>query len=175
MSLLHKCDVFSNFRSNLVTVCWKVYADDKRRRQCDVMTIRVASLYTPQKKKGRRKEEQLSLSLSLSHTHTQRKGRDTRTMPVLGRFPGQPLQGRYPRVSTGPVRAKIGQARSPYAAPTCPYEPLPCPYRLGTGTFIGIKTPYARERSCSPCQSSVYYGNIQITQHTLKVSESSSC
>ena len=32
---------------------------------------------------------------------------------------------------------------------------------------------YARQRSCSPCQSSVYHGNTQTTQHTLKVSEPS--
>ena len=31
------------------------------------------------------------------------------------------------------------------------------------------------ERSCSPCQSSVDYGNTKITQHALKVSESSLC
>ena len=28
-SLLKKCDVFSKFRSSLVTVCWKIYTDDK--------------------------------------------------------------------------------------------------------------------------------------------------
>ena len=27
--LLKKCDVFSNFRSSLVTVCWKIYTEDK--------------------------------------------------------------------------------------------------------------------------------------------------
>ena len=27
--LLKKCDVFSKFRSSLVTVCWKIYTDDK--------------------------------------------------------------------------------------------------------------------------------------------------
>ena len=32
---------------------------------------------------------------------------------------------------------------------------------------------HVTERSCSPCQSSVDYGNTKITQHALKVSESS--
>ena len=27
--LLIKCDVFSKFRGSLVTVCWKIYTDDK--------------------------------------------------------------------------------------------------------------------------------------------------
>ena len=34
---------------------------------------------------------------------------------------------------------------------------------------------YARSRSCSPCQHSVDYGNIKITQHALKVSEPLQC
>ena len=131
MSLLHKCDVFSNFRSNLVTVCWKVYADDKRRRQCDVMTIRVASLYTPPKKKGRRKEEQLSLSLSLSLTHTHRGRAETPVpCPYWVGFRVSPYRVGI-RVS---VPGRYGQRLGKPAARTQPLLARTSPYHARTGS-----------------------------------------
>ena len=49
------------------------------------------------------------------------------------------------------------------------YKPRsPCVYACKNIT-------YTRQRSCSPCQSSVHHGNTKTAQHALKVSEPSQC
>ena len=54
-----------------------------------------------------------------------------------------------------------------------PRPPPPPPPPPPPSVYACTKMTYARYRSCSPCQSSVGYGNTKITQHALKMPESS--